>query len=60
VLRRAQEPMTARQTSDALLAGKTAAHPGSKRKPYRRPFLLRCGSGTARRWLVKVVRRGGY
>ena len=27
---------------------------GSRRRPYRRPFLRHCGCGTARRWLVRA------
>jgi hypothetical protein len=50
VLRRAASPMTARQISDAPLAEKLPPLPASRRRPYRRPFLLRRGCGMERRW----------
>ena len=55
VLRRAASPMTAREISDTRCwPGKLPYPLGSRRRPYRRPFLRHCGGGTARRWLVRA------
>jgi hypothetical protein len=56
---RGRPPVLGAASSRPCWRGSRQSPPGSRRKPYRRRFLLRCVYGKGRRLLAREFRCGG-